>query len=416
MKTRVEKIDDEGFGVGKINNKDVHIPFTTIEDLVEIKKWYRKRKVLVACDYEIIEESKKREIPKCKYFGKCGGCILQHLSYKEQIKLKKEKLERLFGLSVKILPSPKIYGYRNRIDIAITDKGIGFREREKWWKIVDIEECKLFGKKSKLALEKIREFMRDFKLEPFNLRKSEGFLRYIVLREGKFTNELMVNLVTYKGKMPKEIKNYFDFASSLYWSINETKSDISCGEPKKFWGKEFIEEKLNSNRYLIHPNTFFQTNSYQAAKLIKIVEKFVDGNRVLDLYCGVGTFSIYLAKKGLKVDSIDIDPFAIKIAKRNAKINNVKVKFYIGEDKNVVNLEYDTIIVDPPRSGLHPKLIKKLLKEKPKNIIYVSCNPKSLKNDIEKLNEIYRAEEMVALDMFPQTMHIETILNLKLKI
>ena len=355
-----------------------------------------------------------KETHRCKYFGKCGGCTLQHLPYDEQIELKKEKLKELFG-SIEIIPSPKIYEYRNRIDVAITNKGIGFREKNKWWKIVNIDECKLFGRRSKLVLEKLKEFIRDFKLEPFNLRKSKGFLRYIVLREGKFTGELMINLVTYKGKLPEEIKNYFDFANSLYWSINETKSDISYGKPEKFWGKEYIEEKLNGIRYLIHPNIFFQTNSYQTQKLIKIVEKFSEGSKVLDLYCGIGTFSIYLAKKGFETAGSDINQLSIEIAKKNAEINSANVKFCICSDRKIDNLKYDTIIIDPPRQGLHPKLIKKILKERPKNIVYVSCNPKSLKDNVEKLSEIYRIENIIALDMFPQTMHIETVMNLKLR-
>jgi len=356
----------------------------------------------------------EKTMPRCKYFGKCGGCMLQHLSYEEQIELKKEKLKKLLDFD-ELIPSPKIYEYRNRIDVAITAEGIGFRERGKWWKIVDIDGCLLFGKKSELVLEKLREFMKDFKLEPFNLRKSEGFLRYIVLREGKFTDELMINLVTSKGKLPEEVENYFDFAHSLYWSINETKSDVSYGRPEKFWGEEYIKEKLNNCRYLIHPNTFFQTNSYQAAKLIKIVEKFANGSKILDLYCGVGTFAIYLAGKGFEVDGIDNNQFAIKIAEKNAELNNVNATFQVCNDKDVNNLNYDTLIVDPPRQGLHPRLIKKLLKEKPKNIVYVSCNPHSLKDNIEKLSEIYKIENLVALDMFPQTMHMEVVANLKLK-
>ena len=356
----------------------------------------------------------EKTMPRCKYFGKCGGCMLQHLSYEEQIELKKEKLKKLLDFD-ELIPSPKIYEYRNRIDVAITAEGIGFRERGKWWKIVDIDGCLLFGKKSKLVLEKLREFMKDFKLEPFNLRKSEGFLRYIVLREGKFTDELMINLVTSKGKLPEEVENYFGFAHSLYWSINETKSDVSYGRPEKFWGEEYIEEKLNNCKYLIHPNTFFQTNSYQAAKLIKIVEKFANGSKILDLYCGVGTFAIYLAKKGFKATGIDNNQFAIKIAEKNAELNNVNARFQVCNDKDVDNLNYDTLVLDPPRQGLHPLLIKKLLKEKPKNIVYVSCNPYSLKDNIEKLSEIYKIENVIALDMFPQTMHMEVVANLKLK-
>ena len=416
MRAKIEKLSEEGFGEARVRKKTILIPFTSPGDLVEIRGWHREKKKLVAHDYEILEFSPNRVAPVCQYFGRCGGCLLQHIPYEEQIKFKEEKLVRLLNTEVKVIPSPKIHGHRNRIDVATTTEGIGFRRRGTWWDVVDIEECEVFGGNSKIALSALREFIEDFGIQLWDLRRSEGFLRYIVLREGKFTGELMVNLVTSNGELPEEVSQYFSFADSLYWSINNTKSDVSYGEPKTFWGREFIREVLDNVVYLIHPNSFFQTNSYQAVNLLKKVAEFVEGEKVLDLYSGVGTFGIYLAKKGLKVEGVEINPFAVEMAKRNAEINNVDAEFRIGADKDVKSLRsYDTVIVDPPRAGLHPKLIRKILNDLPENLVYVSCNPKTFAKNIEKLKEKYFLESIIGLDMFPHTPHVEIITKLSLK-
>ncbi|WP_324735099.1 23S rRNA (uracil(1939)-C(5))-methyltransferase RlmD [Thermococcus sp. SY098] len=417
MRGEIKKLSEEGFGIIKAGKKKIYVPFTAVGDIVEIKKWHREKKKLVAHEYEIIMPSPIRTEPKCPYFGKCGGCMLQHLPYDEQIKFKAEKLENLFGYAVDVIPSPKIYGHRNRIDVVISTEGIGFRRRGTWWDVVDIEECIVFGEKSGRALKSLREFIEDFKLQPWDLRKSEGFMRYIVMREGKFTGELMINLVTYEGSLPDEVQEYFSFADSIYWSVNSSKSDVSYGEPRKFWNKEFIKERLDDVVYLIHPNSFFQTNSYQAVNLVKKVAEFAEGRRVLDLYSGVGTFGIYLAKKGFEVEGIEINPFAVEMARKNAEINSANATFYVGEDRNVENLgKYDTVVVDPPRAGLHPKLIRKMLKDAPETIVYVSCNPKTLAKNLEELKSIYKVEEIIGLDMFPHTSHVEVVTKLKLNV
>ena len=416
MRVEIEKLSSEGFGEVKINGKKLFIPFTAPGDIVEVKKWRKEKKKCVAYEYAILEPSSIRVKPECKHFGVCGGCLLQHLPYEEQLKFKEQKLSELLEMNVEVLPCPKIYGYRNRIDVAITTRGIGFRRRGTWWDVTDVKSCRIFGDKSEKALRSVRDLIEDLKLVPWDLKKSNGFLRYIVLREGKFTGEFMVNLVTSEGTLSKEVTEYFDFATSLYWSVNNTKSDVSYGTPRRVWGTEFIREKLDDVTYLIHPNSFFQTNSYQAVNLVKKVSDFVEGEKVLDLYSGVGTFGIYLARRGFKVEGIEVNPFAVEMANTNARINEVNAEFKVGEDREVRDLGgYDTVIVDPPRAGLHPKLIKKLLKDSPETLVYVSCNPRTFSENLKKLKEGYAIEEIVALDMFPHTPHVEIVAKLDLK-
>lgn len=417
MRVKISELSYDGLGIAEAGKRRILVPFTAPGDVVEIKRWHRKKRKLIAYDYHILEYSGGRIEPRCPYFGVCGGCLLQHIPYGEQLEFKKKKLEDVLGFEMNVMPSPKIYGHRNRIDLVITPQGIGFRRRGTWWDTVDIEGCEVFGEKSGMALKSLRELMEDFNLEPWDLKKAEGFLRYMVLREGKFTGDFMVSLLTDKGFLPEEAAGYFPFASSIYWSINDTKSDVSYGEPVKFWGKEFIMEKLDGVRYLIHPNSFFQTNSYQAVNLVRKVSELVEGERILDLYSGVGTFGVYLAKKGFKVEGVEVNPFAVEMARRNVELNGVEASFRVGEDKDVESLgKYDTVVLDPPRAGLHPKLMRKILREKPENVIYVSCNPKTLSKNLDTLREQYEIVDGEAFDMFPHTPHVEVVVQLGLKV
>ena len=414
MRGIVEGLSDEGLGILREGKREVLVPHTAPGDEVEVLKTRRKKKKLIATKFRLINLSPMRTEPLCPYFGRCGGCLLQHIPYEEQVRWKGEKLSRYLGLDVEVIPSPKIYGHRNRIDVVISTTGIGFRRYGTWYDVVDIAVCPVFGERSARVLKSLREFIGDFKPSLYDIRKNEGFLRYIVIREGKFTGELMVNLVTKGGALPEEFPEYFPYATSLYWSVNESQSDVSYGEIKRFWGEPFIRERLDDVTYLIHPNSFFQTNSYQAVNLVRKVAELADGERVLDLYSGVGTFGVYLAKRGFTVEGVEINPFAVEMANENAEINGVNAKFRVGSDRDVEDLSnYDTVIVDPPRAGLHPKLIRKILKDAPERLIYVSCNPKTLAENLSALGEKYRIESAVGLDMFPHTAHVEAVVELR---
>jgi len=414
MRGVIERLSDEGLGVLPAGRREVLVPHTAPGDVVEVLKWRRKKRKLIATEFRIIEPSEIRIEPKCPYFGRCGGCLLQHLPYGEQLRFKASRLSRYLGMDVEVIPSPKIYGHRNRVDVVISTTGIGFRRYGTWWEAVDIDECPVFGEASGRVLKALREFIEDEKLSLYDIRRNEGFLRYVVIREGKFTGELMVNLVTKEGTLPESFPDYFPFATSLYWSVNRSESDVSHGDVERFWGEPFIRERLDDVTYLIHPNSFFQTNSYQAVNLVRKVAELADGEKVLDLYSGVGTFGVYLAKRGFAIEGIEINPFAVEMANRNAELNGVNAQFRVGSDRDVEDLsKYDTVIVDPPRAGLHPKLIRKILKDEPERLIYVSCNPKTLAENLSALREKYRVESAVGLDMFPHTPHVEAVVELR---
>lgn len=408
MTIEIVKLNNQGFGVGFLNGKEILVPYTLPGESVLITKFQRKKGKNFALDFQILKESKKRVTPKCPYFGKCGGCLLQHLSYKEQIKFKKQKLRDIFKQKIKIIPSSKVFGYRGRIDIVTSLQGIGFRERGYWDKVINIEKCLLFGSASQKSILELKRLIKEQNITLYDLKNHRGLLRYLVLREAKSTGQLMVNLVFKREISSEKIKNYFDFAHSFYISLNPGLSDTSFGRPIYHFKDEFIREEILKTKYFIHPNSFFQSNPYQLKNLLKLVAKFTKGKKVLDLYCGVGTFAVFLAKKGYVVDAIEIIPESVKMAKLNAMVNNVYVNFQQGDAKNLENLDYDTIVVDPPRSGLAPKLIKKLNKSRCHRLIYVSCNPYSLKENIVQLTS-FRIKKIIGIDMFPQTPEIETL-------
>ncbi|MEM4605912.1 MAG: 23S rRNA (uracil(1939)-C(5))-methyltransferase RlmD [Candidatus Pacearchaeota archaeon] len=357
----------------------------------------------------------KKVNTKCPYFTICGGCQYQDLKYESQLEIKKKKLEEIFVKEkliskIEIVPSKEIYSYRNKVDIPITNKGIGFKKKGSWSEIVEIESCDIFGDNLKKIIFSLRKFMKDFNLSPWDLKNHSGFMRYIVVREGKFTEDIMINIITSEGCLPEEVKDYFK-ATSIHWCVNDKITDISVGKVKKFWGEKYIKEKLNGIYYFVGPNSFFQSNPFVTEEIIKYVSNLVSFKKVLDAYCGVGTFSLYLAKMGKEVEAFDNNHESIEIAKENSIYNGLKVNFFVADDKTVKNFECESLIVDPPRAGLHPNFIKTIKKITPKEIIYVSCNPLSLKENIIKLNK-YKIINLMAFDMFPQTEHIECVAKL----
>jgi len=414
MKLKIEKLADNGFGVGFLNEKEIFIPYTLPGEEIFIEKIQKRKGKNFALEFRVVSRSKKRVEPRCPYFEKCGGCLFQHLSYRDQIKFKREKLKNLFQRKIKVLPSPKQFGYRGKIDIVVSSQGIGFRQRGFWNKVIEIDECPLFGDNAKKSLSELRKLIREQKISLYDLESHKGLIRYLVLREGKFTGQLMVNLVTKREIEREKLTKYFNFAQSFYLSLNPGLSDVSFGKPLYHFKDEFIQEKILGITYFIHPNTFFQSNSYQLKNLLKLIAKFVKGKKVLDLYCGVGTFAIFLAKKGYLVDALELSPSSVKMAKLNAMANDVYVNFQEGRAEEIDNLNYDTVIVDPPRPGLGSKIIKKLNESKIQRLIYVSCNPHSLAQNISQLKN-FSLKKIIGIDMFPQTPEVETIAALDRK-
>jgi len=362
----------------------------------------------------ILKEAKEinKDVPKCIHFNQCGGCILQNLSYKNQLKLKEKALERL-GIFAKVIPSPKIWGFRNRLDFTASKGKLGFRVKNTWDKVFDVSNCLIMSKEVNQILEKVRFLSSELKIPFYDVTSHEGNLRYVVIREGKFTKERMINFITKSEKSISDLMSHFDEVSIIH-SVNDSLSDISKGRFVSYIGKNYITEELNGIKYIIGPNSFFQTNPYQAKKVFSKIKSIVKGSKkVLDLFCGVGGISLYVADVVNEVEGVEIEVESIINANQSKELNKISnVSFEISDvkDFNLKNI-YDFVIVDPPRQGLTPTLAKKLSNFD--RILYMSCNPVSQIEDLKCLN--HRIVESYAFDMFPHTPHVETLLVLEKK-
>ncbi|OYT42414.1 MAG: 23S rRNA (uracil(1939)-C(5))-methyltransferase RlmD [Candidatus Aenigmarchaeota archaeon ex4484_224] len=376
-------------------------------------------------------------MPICKHFQQCGGCQLQHLAYSKQLEIKKKIVEYLVKRKIdKIIPSPKIFYYRNKMDYSIDQENgkiiVGLREKGKWWKVVDLEECYLMSKEANQIKNLFREFANRKKLSVYDKNSHKGLLRYLVIREGKFTNQRMVVINTSSQFSNKEdlhsiFLEFFDILksnsikiTSFLHGINDSLSDISLSfQTFLLKGNRMIVENLNGINFLINENSFFQTNSYTANLMIKEVEKIVknlDKKILIDLFAGTGTFSIPFYKIFEKIIAIEAWKENTKLYIQNLKINGISLKKFEIIEKKVEEIKFNfdknsLVIVDPPRQGLSSKTIKLLNKSEIDTLIYISCNPLSFSKNLSKLN--FKIQKLILVDQFPNTWHVELISLLK---
>jgi len=438
IRVEIKELDSKGRGIGYINNRKIYVNYVVPGDVVDVE-------VYVVCkgrrgrykEYHgkvinVVSEGKGRIKPKCKFFGVCGGCRFQNWDYNYQLRFKKdvviEAMKRwgVNGEVKDIIPSSKIWYYRNRMDYAISYDGkVGLKEYGSWSKILDLTECYLMSEESTKIMQETRDFMSEYKVPGWDLFKHEGFLRYVVIREGKFTGDRMVNYITWSKqfKYLDELVNKLtskNLITSFVWGINPTITDVSVAKDLRFiWGKDHLTEKIESYTFHVHPNAFFQTNSFQTITLAKLVRKLASGGReLLDLYSGVGLFSVFLSDMYDNVTGIEVEESAVNSGKISLKWNGVSnVNYVASRVEDVVNLyedrEIDTVIIDPPRPGMARKVVNSILRMSPKEIIYVSCNPDTMMRDTSWLCESYSIEDPIyPIDMFPHTPHVEVVARL----
>ena len=374
---------------------------------------------------------------KCPNKTVCGSCEWSEIPYKEQLIKKLNEINiclKQNGIDYKVKkiePSPKTSHYRNRMDFVIDYRGhFGLRQKGKWWKVIDDHTCFISDENIEKVFKKCYEWVKNCELSYLDRKNFEGLLSYIVLR-CNIEGELMVNVVTSSNfdekeseVIEKKLKNLataINLNGTLVWSINSSKSDVSFGdEVRVISGRGFIEEKVNDYNFRITPNSFFQTNSHGAKVLQDKVLEFAQSTsskNILDLYCGSGFFTIPLSKMCTKITGVEIVEEAIETAKINALNNKSSAQFICSksEDLSWEKIPADLILVDPPRAGLHPKVLEALIQKQPKNIIYVSCNYKNLAKELKIFSKKYEISEAIAVDMFPHTHHVELISLLTLK-
>lgn len=442
----VEIIDNgfEGEGIAKINDFTIFIPGAIKGEkvkilIVKVLSSYAFGKIL-----EILEKSENRIEPDCKTYKRCGGCNLRHIKYQETLKLKQNVVQSLVDKTLKnkirvkeTIGMENPYYYRNKVQypVGIDKNGkpqIGvFANRSH--EIIPIEKCFIQNEKSEEIAKYIFELWNENNYTIYNEETRKGLLRHIVIKTGIKTNQYMCILVVNgqgfnnEKEFASKIVNKYKEITSIIVNSNMKNTNVILGlENRTIFGKGYIEDKLGEYTFKISPLSFYQVNPIQAEKLYNLgIQKanITKDDIVFDLYCGIGTISLFMSKYAKKVYGIEIVEEAIKAAKENAKINNVdNVEFIAGDvEKTLSNIIYDRkiipdiVMVDPPRRGLDNTSINNILSIKSKRLVYISCNPATLVRDLAKLEEMYEVKEIVPVDMFPFTSHVECIAVLYLK-
>lgn len=427
----ITEIDRKGRGCGKVNNRRACAHFTIPGEEVEATLTGRRHGDLVLKVNTVTRPSPDRIEPRCPYAGKCGGCAWQQFAYPRQLEMKRGLVNAALaqggiGRTVAVIPCSEQFYYRNRMDYCIGPKGeLGLKEPGQWNAYLDLETCHLLSPESVQLMSAFRAYLKRNGVAPWDNRAYTGYARYLVIREGKNTGQRLATFVTADGPIP----NQDDFlaalkphASTIYHGINPTITDLSLApQLELLHGDAFLTETVAGKTFFIHPNSFFQTNSLMAAKLLEKVAEFLGETKprvLLDLYCGVGFFGISLADRAERVFGVEIDEFAIEMARKNAAANGIgNISFEAAKAESLIweKEKPDTVIIDPPRAGLHPKVIQSLLRHLPETMVYVSCNYESFVRDFAALGQTYAIENMEALDLFPHSPHVELVTLLKRK-
>jgi 23S rRNA (uracil1939-C5)-methyltransferase len=449
----------EGKSIARVDGKVIFIEGAVPGDVVDVFVTRSKKDWAEGKASKIKELSNERVQPFCIHFGICGGCKWQMLPYEKQLEYKEQEvrdvMQRIGRLTgVPVLPikgSEDSIHYRNKLEFTFSNKkylpaaelkelgedewpggALGYHVPRLYDKIIDIYECWLMDDVNNKIRNSLREYVLENNLSYYDIKEHKGFLRNIILRYCT-TGELMVNLVFGHDDAP-EIKKIADYLlekvpsiTTLLYTINPKWNDsIYDLDTQIITGKGYVIELLEEFKFKISPKSFFQTNTKQAEVLYNVVKDFANlkgKETVYDLYCGTGSIGIFLSKNAGKIIGVDVIDDAITDAKENALLNGLSdTSFFAGDVIEVCNNDFfdlhgnpDVVIIDPPRAGLHPRLVEKLIEIAPSKMVYVSCNVATQARDLQLLSEKFKVEKLQPVDMFPHTHHIECVALLKLK-
>lgn len=382
-----------------------------------LKRFYRARK-------------EKTVKPECAHQPvECNGCPFQDLDYADQSRVKRQFLEDYLGVfegPIAFHPATHRYRYRNKIELSYIDQKLGFIRKDDHSQSFELHECKISPELINQAAKRVQALLKEHTIPSYHLFSHEGNLRYVSFRHARHHNELMISFTTYTKENKKELEAIANvllkekLAKSVHWLINDTWSNTSVGTIHQSWGEKTLIDYFAGFTYEIGPLTFFQTNPVMAQEMVTELLRHIPENKVvLDAYCGVGTLSLPLAKVSQQVLGVEEVESSIDAARENAKRNKMNnAVFACGKVEDAIRelpQQPDVVVLDPPRSGLHPKVVRALNQQMPGTICYVSCNPFTLRRDLEGLAEKYDVKQVYGFDFFPHTPHIETLVVLKLK-
>jgi len=415
---------------------DRGLPGEKVEAIITRQKpRYNQGRVL-----EIVTKSPERIEPRCSHFGICGGCTWQDLDYERQLYYKKkqvidciEHIGKLENVEISdVVGSENVFHYRNKMEFSFNDTGegqfnLGLHHRGHFDEIFDLEKCYLQIPVADEIVAWFRGFIQEHNIPVYNVTSHTGYIRFLMIRTASATGQIMINIVTTDGDFPEadlminEANSRFDKITTILHNINNQKSNVARGEREEIlYGDGYITEKLFDFEFRIYANSFFQTNTRQTEVLYKTIFETADfkaDDRLLDLYCGAGTIGLCASPNVADLIGVELEPSAIKAAKQNAELNNIgNAKFYTASVQDFLPESAEILkditlaVVDPPRAGLHPKALKRLIGLDLPRLVFVSCNPSTFARDAAKLVDAgYKIGRVNPVDMFPHTMHIELV-------
>lgn len=454
----MENYAAEGKSLARVDGKVIFVENTIPGDEVDVLLQKNKKDWAEGIALHFHKYSDLRIKPFCQHFGVCGGCQWQMLPYEQQLKYKQQQvtdnLQRIGKVELPemmpIIGAEQTARYRNKMEYTFSNKRFllaeelhnplispdedvaGFHARGYFDKVVPIIECHLQDEPTNFIRLALLEYAKAQGLSHYDIRNHTGYLRNLLIRITT-TGEIMVNIVVgYEDKkvlfpLLEFIQKKFPEITSLLYTVNTKKNDSLFDlQPQIYYGKDYIIEKVEEFKFKISPKSFFQTNTAQGEKLYQVTSSFAELNgtqTVYDLYCGTGSIGIFVSKLSKKIIGVEMVEDAIKDAKENARLNHLdNAEFFSGDVIEICNDTFfndhgkpDVIITDPPRAGMHEKLVKKLLDIAAPVIVYVSCNPATQARDLALLNEKYCVTKIQPVDMFPHTLHIENVVQLKIR-
>jgi len=438
LELRIDSLAYGGNGVARLNGFVVFVRRGLPGDTVRARVTKVKRSHAEAIAVEVIEPGADRVEAPCVHYPACGGCRFQDLAYERQLEAKAgqvaDAMARIGGFAdlelEPAVPAESIFHYRNKLEYSFTETpdgaGLGLHRAGRWDEVLDIEKCWLTTDVGNGIRNAVREWARAEGLSVYDQATHEGYLRHLIVREGRNTAQALVVLVTAPGRLDGEERlvealQRFPEVRSIYHAVNDRRAEVTNVPAKLLWGEDAIEEEILGLRFRVRPNAFLQTNTAMAEVLYALALEYAaltGEETVFDLYCGTGTIGLSMAREALTVWGVEVSEESVACAIENAELNGItNTAFFAGEVGDSIEELHeragkpDLVVVDPPRGGLSSKALRRIARLEPARIVYVSCNPTTLAGNAKDLvsEHGYRLERVRPVDMFPHTPHIETV-------
>jgi 23S rRNA (uracil1939-C5)-methyltransferase len=453
LELKIEKLIFGGRGLARVNGFALFVERVVPGDEVRVRVFRKKKNHAEARVVDLLHPSPFRVAPPCRYSGFCGGCPWQFLDYEKQLVFKRrhvveslEHIGQLKGIRVHpAIPSEKRFGYRNKMEFSFSDRrwllpeelsnsdvsagfALGLHVPGSFAKVLDIDACLIQPALGNHILGEVRDYTRQSGIPPYGLRSHSGFWRFLMLRHAPSCDTWMVNIVTSEEQTPwveplcRLLCAQYGNITSVVNNVNTRRASIAVGQSQRLLaGEPVIKDKIGDFEFEISANSFFQTNTAGAERLYNVVKAYAGltgKEAVLDLYSGTGTISIFLSAGAREIVGIEIAETAVEDARKNCKKNRVDNCQFLCADIAAglkrIQQRTDVMIIDPPRVGMHPDVVKAVCTDRPARIVYVSCNPTTLARDLALLKDHYHVAEVQPVDMFPHTYHIESVARLEL--